>query len=108
MSSNGGNKFDDGKLRIDLIPPEAIEALASVLGYGADKYDDRNWEEGMNWSRVYASSQRHLLEWYKGVDTDEESGFPHLHHVLTNVAFLLTYADRGIGKDDRVILERKK
>ena len=37
VSSDKGIKYDDGKLRIDLIPPEVIRALAMVFAYGADK-----------------------------------------------------------------------
>jgi len=101
-----GNKFDKDKLRLDLIPVEVLEALAEVLTFGAKKYDARNWEKGMNWSRIYASAQRHLLQFYKGIDIDEESGYPHLYHALTNLAFLVTYYDRSVGKDDRVIINK--
>jgi hypothetical protein len=34
----GGVKFDHGKARYDLIPPEVEEAIAKVLTYGAQKY----------------------------------------------------------------------
>jgi len=33
-----GKKFDEGKLRMDLIPPAAIYGLAKVLTYGSEKY----------------------------------------------------------------------
>lgn len=45
-NSDKGIKYDDGKLRIDLIPPEVIRALAMVFAYGADKYGRWNWEKG--------------------------------------------------------------
>src|SRR5690606_95094 len=38
-----GRKDDSDKLRMDLIPPEAMEALAVILGFGARKYAERNW-----------------------------------------------------------------
>ena len=41
-----GVKHDSGKLRMDLVPPEAIKAMADVLTSGAAKYGDRNWEKG--------------------------------------------------------------
>ena len=97
----GGEKYDEDKLRLDLIPPEALEGLAEVLGFGAKKYANRNWEKGMDWMRIYASLQRHLLAFHKGIDVDEESGLKHLHHALTNLTFLVTYQDRDIGKDNR-------
>lgn len=94
-------KFDNGKLRFDLVPTDGIMALAQVLTLGAEKYGERGWERGMAWSRVYAALQRHLIAWWAGEDTDPESGHSHLWHVLTNAAFLVAYEQRGIGRDDR-------
>lgn len=96
-----GVKFDAGKLRMDLLPPDAMEALARILTDGAAKYGDRNWEKGMKWSRPHAALLRHLLAWWGGQDADPESGHSHLWHVLTNAAFLVSYEMRGIGEDDR-------
>lgn len=96
-----GVKFDSGKLRMDLLPTDALEALARILTDGAVKYGARNWEKGMAWSRPYAALLRHLLAWWGGQDTDPESGHPHLWHVLTNAAFLVAYEQRKIGEDDR-------
>ena len=96
-----GVKFDQGKLRMDLLPTDALEALARILTDGAEKYGARNWEKGMAWSRSYAALQRHLLAWWGGQDNDPESGHPHLWHVLTNAVFLTSYQIREIGEDDR-------
>jgi len=93
---------DDGlKLRLDLVPPEALFGLSDILTYGARKYADRNWERGGKWGRSYASALRHLLAFWAGEDMDSESGLPHIDHVLANVVFLSTYQKRGIGVDDR-------
>lgn len=105
---NEAVKYDGEKLRLDLIPPEAIEGLGDVLTYGANKYNDHNWEQGTSWMRIYAALQRHLLAFHRGIDIDEESGMSHLKHALANVSFLLTYQDRNIGTDDRLIIERTK
>ena len=96
-----GKKFDEGKLRFDLCPPEAEEGLAGVLTCGANKYGDRNWEKGIAWGRVYGAVRRHLQAFWKGEDLDPESGLPHLDHALCGIAFLTTYYKRGIGADDR-------
>ena len=96
-----GVKFDSGKLRMDLLPPEIDSAIARILTDGADKYGERNWEQGMAWSRPYAALRRHLIAWWSGEDADPESGHSHLWHVLTNAAFLVAYEQRGIGRDDR-------
>jgi hypothetical protein len=91
-----GIKYDEGKLRIDLIPPEVIEALAMVFSYGAKKYEERNWEKGMGVSRLWAATQRHLWSWWGGKNKDEESGYD-----LASIAMLVTLRQRGMGKDDR-------
>ena len=96
-----GKKHDSGKLRFDLIPTQAEEALASVLTFGADKYEDRNWEKGLKWSRVYGAARRHMNEYWKGNDADPESGMPHLWHALCCLAFLVTYAQTRKDFDDR-------
>ena len=97
-----GKRYNAGKLRMDLIPPEADLAIARVLTQGSTKYGDRNWEKGMAVSTVLASLKRHLLAYEMGEDLDDESGEPHLSHVLTNAAFLVTYFERGmVETDDR-------
>ena len=99
-----GVKFDTGKLRMDLIPPDAMQALARVLTDGAVKYGGRNWEKGMAWSRPHAALLRHLFAWWGGQDVDPESGHSHLWHVLTNAVFLAGYEMRGVGDDDRPVV----
>lgn len=82
-------KADDGKIRPTLVPPEIIWAIAAVREYGCRKYGDPE-----NWRRVapqrYRDAMyRHLLDYVadpKG--RDEESGLPHLWHLLCNGAFL--------------------
>lgn len=106
-----GRKDDGGKLRMDLIPPEMICATAAVLGFGAEKYGDRNWERGMKWSRVFGALMRHMWAWWAGKgptstnfafgDIDGETGFSHLWHAACCIAFLVAYEERKSGEDDR-------
>ena len=108
---NAGRKNDTGKPRMDLIPPEVPFALATVLGFGAAKYDDRNWEKGMDWGRVFAAMMRHGWSWWGGQGPtstnfafgvlDDETEFSHLWHLLACASFLVTYEERGIGIDTR-------
>lgn len=97
----GGVKQDGGKLRYDLVPSEAVEALTDILTQGAEKYEDRNWEKGMRWGRPFSAAMRHLWAWWRGESIDPESGKSHLWHALCNIAFLVTYEKRGLGHDDR-------
>lgn len=98
---NGGLRLDGGKAPIHLIPPEAILALASHYGKGADKYEPRNWERGMDWSRVYDSLQRHALAFQMGEDYDPETGTHHMVCAAWNALALYVYHFRGAGMDDR-------
>jgi hypothetical protein len=97
-----GVKFDQGKARYDLLPPEFAEAVAVVLSMGATKYGDRNWELGMKWSRPFSALMRHMWAWWRGEKLDSESGLSHLHHAACNIAFLIAYEARNqIENDDR-------
>lgn len=96
-----GVKFDNGKPRYELVPPETMEALATILTHGAAKYGDRNWEKGMAWSRPYGALLRHLYAWWRGEQNDPETGHSHLWHAACNVCFLIAYESRRTGQDDR-------
>jgi hypothetical protein len=93
-----GRKDDAEKPRYDLIPPEAVAALARVLSYGATKYGERNWEQGIDPDRCYAAAQRHLWAYHGGEELDPESGLCHLDHALANIAFMITYRNRRTNK----------
>ena len=94
-------KDDAGKLRYDLIPPFALKELARVFSYGAEKYGGRNWEEGLDWSRLFAAAQRHLWSWWAGEDADEETGISHLAQAAWNCLALLEFARTHPERDDR-------
>lgn len=96
-----GVKFDHGKTRYELIPPEGVAAVATILTGGAAKYGDRNWEQGMDWSRPYGALMRHLHAWWSGEDRDRDTGHSHLWHAACNLFFLITYERRSVGQDDR-------
>lgn len=84
-----GVKFDDGKLRYDLIHPEFLEGMATVLTQGAEKYDDENYKKVPNpQNRYYAAAMRHLEAFRMGEDYDFESGESHLVHAAVNIMFL--------------------
>lgn len=102
-------RFNDSKLRVDLIPPEAIYALAVVLSYGAVKYDDKNWEKFdtiENPDSYFGGSQgRHILYALLGRPMDPESGLPDNWHTLTNAAMRVTYDARTAVPDEKKRLE---
>ena len=96
-------KQDGGKPRMDLIAPEFLFGTANVLTFGAAKYDQRNWEKGMSWGRVFGAMMRHMWAWWGGQKADDETGFSHLHHAAACLMFLIAYEERKIGTDDRKI-----
>ena len=96
-----GTKFDQDKPRYDLIPPEALDGLARLYGMGAGKYEDRNWEKGMNWSRLFAAMMRHAWKWWRGESYDQEDGQHHLLSVIFCAAALYTYEVRKVAGNDR-------
>jgi hypothetical protein len=101
MLVDEGKKFDTGKARYDLIPPEIEEAIAKVLTFGAEKYGERNWEKGMKWGRPYAALRRHMAAWWSGETNDPETGMSHLWHAACCIAFLTAFEARKVGTDDR-------
>lgn len=87
--------------RFDLIPQDALWALAEHFGQGAKKYEDRNWERGYDWALSQAALMRHLSAYLQGEDYDEETGSLHITAVTWHALALLTFQLRGIGKDTR-------
>lgn len=96
-----GLRFNDNKLRVDLIPVEWEVELARVHTAGSYKYFEKNWEKGMDWNKVFASMRRHILLWRGGQDIDEETKCHHLAMVAWNALALMTYQMRQIGTDFR-------
>lgn len=89
------------KRRIDLFPYEGVLGPLEAIEYGANKYTERGWEKGLDFSSIFAAANRHLWQWWSGEDVDPESGVHHLKHAACNLIFLVTYLERGIGNDDR-------
>lgn len=96
-------KQDKGKPRYDLIPGDALHEVVKVLSMGAEKYDDRNWEIGQPWGKVFGAMMRHCWAWWRGEELDKESGLHHMAHAGAEALFLLAYALRKVGGDDRTL-----
>ena len=98
----GGEKYDEGKPRYDLVPPDAFEEIVKVLTFGASKYADRNWEKGISYGRVFGAAMRHLWSWWRHDDIDAETGLSHLAHAGCCILFLLAFEQRNMDHcDDR-------
>lgn len=85
-----GIKYDQDKLRFDLMPPNAEEAVADVLTYGATKYAPNNWKKLDNLEERYiAAALRHINAHRKGEPDDPESGRLHLAHAICGLMFII-------------------
>ena len=99
-----GMKFDEDKLRWDLLPYDAVEKIMEIITHGAKKYTPENWKK-VNIDRFFAAGMRHLIAWKKGEEFDKDSGFTHLAHVGCNILFMMwieeskvrTYPEKGNG-----------
>lgn len=78
------------KPRFDLLVPEGIPyedqiltRFALLLGKGAHKYSERNWEQANSMEevdRMKASAFRHFMQWYTGEDDED-----HAASVMFNI-----------------------
>lgn len=95
-----GKKNDANKPMWQLLPFDALDSVVRVFTSGAEKYGDRNWENGINYSRVIGAVLRHISAWAQGNRVDEETGESHLAHAACGILFLLAYELRGQGAFD--------
>lgn len=92
------NDFKDHKLRWDLLPLQEIEDIVKAYTAGAEKYGPNKWqhlEDGYN--RYKAALFRHLLEYEKGNEIDEETGCRHLAQLAWNAIAMLYYDKHNKG-----------
>jgi len=86
---------------MSLLPTKAISDVAEVFTFGATKYGDHNWRDGLNWTRLSSAVLRHIFAWLGGEDNDPESGLNHLSHAACGILMLLEYSHTKSGEDDR-------
>lgn len=96
-----GSKFDEQKVRTDLLPTNALMRIANIFTMGAKKYGAFNWEKGILNSRLYAACLRHLFAYWGGETLDKETGCSHLHHAACNLLMMIDNEDLRKELDDR-------
>ena len=85
-----GKKFDGGKPRMDLLPPNAIMEVAKVLAFGADKYDAENWRKLEDLQNRYTGAcLRHVFAHMNNSKLDKETHLSHLAHAICCLLFKL-------------------
>jgi dATP/dGTP diphosphohydrolase len=98
-----GTKFDNDKLRVDLIPVVGLLQQARVYSIGARKYSDHNWRNGLKWSRIIGAMFRHMLLFMAGESIDSDDGQHHLASVAWGANTLMEYEFTHKELDDRYI-----
>jgi len=101
MISKAGMKHDQDKPRYDLLPATAIDELAKVLTFGAEKYAPNSWqnvEDGLE--RYRAALLRHTFAIQRGELYDEESGLLHSAHAMCCAAFIVELQIKNIKQKD--------
>jgi hypothetical protein len=87
-----GAKHDSGKLLFGCFTQglaPVIKGVVAVLTYGAQKYARDSWQHVPNARQRYMDAcDRHLNSINMGQSHDEESGLPHIFHVVCNAMFV--------------------
>jgi hypothetical protein len=101
---------DADDVRLDLLCPAFLLALARVFAEGAKKYGEGNWQKGMPAAETLNHAMRHL-EMLRMGDISED----HLAHAAANLMMLIhfqqkcacgTWPDRARFIDDQYQAER--
>lgn len=89
-------KRDGCGVRLDLIPPEVLIAVAKVFAVGAERYGEYNWQQ----SRLKGEhgpvnhALKHILNYSAGMpDEDGPDLKIHLTHAIVNLMFEYWYED---------------
>lgn len=101
INEQTGGRKGSKLARYDLIPTTPLRLLAEHYGKGCEKYSQRNWERGYNWSLSYAALQRHMNEFWNGELHDEETGSLHVIAAAWHALALAEFIHTRPGLDDR-------
>lgn len=97
-------KHDKGKLQLTLVPFQIIRDIAQTRMFGLMKYGEKDSWKKVSRERYRDAMFRHMLAYLEDPHgVDEESGLPHLYHLVTNAAFLCE-----LEEDDLIRLDGGK
>lgn len=97
-ANNQAIKADSGKPLAGCLLefPVALGAFAEVCTYGAKKYGRHSWRD-VEFQRYVDALMRHIIAMGEDCDEyDDESGIPHVAHVMWNSAAILELLTEGI------------
>lgn len=96
------DKFDQNKVDLSLLDRTALEEIAKVMMFGAQKYDRDNWRKGISQNRLCAAALRHLYAHVDSETFDPESGLLHLAHAGCCIMFAINMLLTKPELDDRI------
>lgn len=103
-----GVKFDGDKPGMASIPKDAMWEMGKALSFGATRYGDHNYRQGMKVGRCLAAAVRHIYQHLDGEDIDSDSGNMHLGHAMASVAMAIYILKNKPEFDDRFEDDKKK
>lgn len=90
-----------GKLRLNLIPPQALVSIAKVREFGVSKYPSEwGWKDSVPQAALIEACKRHLLKIDLGEKVDSESGLLHLEHALCSLAMAVELSSTDDNKQN--------
>lgn len=106
MNPNNPNfRCQDSDNSVLIVPPE-FQHIIKVLEMGALKYGANSWLSGNHFDthKNHKSMSHHLLESYREIRADHESGLDPLLHLATRALMEYTLRHRGrIDSEGKVI-----
>ena len=89
------------KPRFSLIPQYALEEVAKVFTYGAEKYEEHNYSKGAPNLDYIDAALRHINKYLRNRDIDHETAYSHLAHAISNLMMTLDNDMIGVSIDKR-------
>jgi len=88
----GGATRSEMKLRYDLMPREAVDALARRLAVGAERHGENNWKQGGEEFRRATINHllKHCLDYLSGGNSNDAN----TDAMICNAAFLCFFEEK--------------
>lgn len=96
------DRYNAGKVRLELLDTFAMGEIAKVMTKGAEKYEANNWRKGDSFMDCLGSLERHIAAFKRGEDYDPDLGTLHLANAGCNIMFLLNWSKYRTEFDDRI------
>jgi len=91
MDANPKQAYGDAKVKLQLVPPAAMIAIARGLEDGAKKYGAWNWRDHkVEIMTYYGAVMRHMAAWLEGEEYDPDGGGKkHIDGALASLAIII-------------------